>query len=100
MATINKDHIITCPHCGREYLSCEIYSGGSFTGRSTDVVRDALGKLIYVDYTEGQEPDLTEKYICDSCNKAFIIEAIMSFKTKPESEELDFNNQYVSLLDN
>jgi len=91
--------IIKCPHCGWEYLPCEIYLPDYMLGRSDEVVRDPLGKIIYQDYQEGYEPDLTEHYICDNCNKPFVVEGQFTFKVKAEKAELDFSDTSASLLD-
>jgi len=88
-----------CPHCGAEYLPTEIFVPGELLGRTRTVVRDALGKILYVEWEDGEEPTLTETYECDSCGKEFIVEATLSFKTKAQAEELDFSDTSVSLLD-
>lgn len=90
-------HIIACPHCGWEYLPCEIFYPGSSLGKSDSVIRDALGKIIYEDYFE--EPEFQEKYECDNCHKPFVTEVTLNFKACPEKEEFDFSTTTVSLLD-
>ena len=45
------------------------------------------------------EPCFTEHFECEECGKPFVIEANISYKAKEEEEELDFKNEYVSLLD-
>lgn len=62
------------------------------------MIRDALGKIIYQDYDAELEPMQSEKYICDGCGQLFIVEPVLTFKTKKEAEELDFTSDYVSLL--
>ena len=94
-----SNEFIICPHCGAQYLPGEIYTWGSFLGRPTSVLRDALGKILYYEFDEDKEPDLEEHYICDHCDQAFNIEATVQYKSKPEAEELDFKKEYVSLLD-
>jgi DNA-directed RNA polymerase subunit RPC12/RpoP len=94
-----KTSIIKCPHCGAQYLPAEIFIPGSFLGYPDDIVKDSLGKILYEDYKVGQEPDMTEHYICDYCDKPFVIEATLTFKTMEEEPEKDFSTQYVSLLD-
>lgn len=89
---------IKCPHCGREYLPGEIFMPGELLGRSRTIVKDALGKILYVEWEEDEEPTFTETYICDECGKEFIVEATVSFKTKAQAEELDFSDTSVSLL--
>ena len=97
--TIRKTPIIKCPHCGAQYLAAEIYMPGAFLGRPDDLVKDSLGKILYEDYQEDKEPDMIEHFICDYCDKPFVIEATITYKTMEEAPERDFQNQYVSLLD-
>ncbi len=96
--TTRKTPIIKCAHCGAQYLPAEIFMPGAFLGRPDDLVKDSFGKILYEDYREGEEPDMTEQYICDYCNKPFIIEATILYKTMEEAPEKDFSTQYVSLL--
>jgi predicted RNA-binding Zn-ribbon protein involved in translation (DUF1610 family) len=91
--------VIKCPHCGWEYLPGEIYYPGAFLGKPDSVIRDALGKIIYEDYEENEEPNLEEHYECDNCGKSFVVNATISYKSGEEKEELDFSNQFASLLD-
>lgn len=96
----HKTPVIRCPHCGSEYLPGEIYLPGSIIGQPDDVIRDSLGKIIYEDYTtEDKEPNLVEHFICEHCEKPFIIEATVTYKAKKENPENDFSTKYVSLLD-
>lgn len=96
----HKTPVIRCPHCGTEYLPGEIYMPGSLIGQPDEVIKDSLGKIIYEDYhSELREPNMTERFICENCNKPFIIEATVTYKTREEAPENDFQSQYVSLLD-
>jgi hypothetical protein len=97
--TARKSMSFNCPHCGASYLPAEVFMPGAFLGRPDDLVKDAVGKIIYEDYTEGCAPDMTEHYICDYCDKPFIVEATITYKTKTEEPEKDFSSPYVSLLD-
>jgi hypothetical protein len=84
----------------REYLPGEIFMPGSLIGQPQEVVRDGLGKIIYEDYGPAtNEPDLIEHYICDECERPFVVEASVVYRVKEEAPELDFSNKYVSLLD-
>ena len=96
---VHKSAIIKCPGCGAEYLSGEIYMPSALTGHPEDVIRDSLGKIIYEDYRAGLEPSLVESFTCEYCDKPFVIEAVISYKTKEEAPENDFSTKYVSLLD-
>ena len=96
----HKSALIKCPHCGAEYLPGEVYMPNAIIGQPDEVVRDALGKIIYEDYdTPEREPDTTEHFTCEYCDKPFIIEALVTYKTKEEAPENDFKTEYVSLLD-
>lgn len=95
----HKTSVIRCPHCGAEYLPGEIYMPGALIGQPDDLVKDSVGKILYEDYQEGKEPDVVEHYICDYCDRPFIIEATVTYKTREEAPENDFSTAYVSLLD-
>ena len=99
MQITHKSPIIKCPHCGAEYLPGEIYMPGAIIGQPDDIVKDSLGRILYEDYPEGKEPDMVEHFICDYCDKPFIVEATVTYKTREEAPENDFQSQYVSLLD-
>lgn len=96
---IRKTPIIKCPHCGAQYLPAEIYMPGAFLGRPDDLVKDSLGKILYEDYIAGEEPDMIEHFTCEYCEKPFVIEATITYKTMEEAPERNFKEQYVSLLD-
>jgi DNA-directed RNA polymerase subunit RPC12/RpoP len=96
----HKTPVIRCPHCGSEYLPGEIYMPGSLIGQPDEVIRDSLGKIIYEDYyTETKEPNMIEHFVCEYCEKPFVIEATVTYKTMEEAPEKDFSSQYVSLID-
>ena len=96
----HKTAVIKCPYCGGEYLPGEIYLPGSLIGQPDDIVKDSLGKILYEDYsTEDREPNMIEHFICEQCEKPFIIEATVTYRTREEAPENDFTTKYVSLLD-
>ena len=100
MQITHKSAIIRCPHCGAEFLPGEVYMPGALIGQPDDIVRDSLGKLLYEDYfTEDREPNPVEHFTCEYCDKPFVIEAVITYKTREEAPETDFQTQYVSLLD-
>ena len=72
---------------------------GELVGKPDSVVRDALGKIIYLDYNEDEQPAQVAEYICDECGKPFVVEPVIQYKVKKQVEEKDFSNPYVSLLD-
>ena len=98
--TSHKTQIIKCPHCYAEYLPGEIYLPGSIIGQPDEVIRDSFGKIIYEDYfTDSRRPDSVEHFTCDYCDKPFVVEAVITYKSKEEAPEKDFSTKYVSLLD-
>jgi hypothetical protein len=93
-------NVIRCIHCGAEYLPGEIYMPNAIIGQPDDIVKDSLGRILYEDYsTEDREPNTEEHFTCEYCDKPFIIEATVTYKTKEEAPENDFSTAYVSLLD-
>lgn len=97
--TKKTNSIIRCVHCGAQYLPGEIYMPGALIGQPDDVVKDSMGRLLYEDYQEGKEPDMIEHFTCEYCNKPFIVEATVTYRTMAEEPEKDFSSQYVSLID-
>lgn len=96
----HKTPVIRCPYCGSEYLPGEIFVPGSLIGQPSEVIRDSFGKIIYEDYdSEANEPALVEHFTCENCEKPFIIEASVTYRTKEELPENDFSTEYVNLLD-
>lgn len=94
-----KKLFISCPHCHAQYFPGELYMPGALIGQPPEIVKDSLGKVIYVDYLKEENmPNMAESYICDYCNKPFIVEATVTYKASKEAPEKDFSTQYVSLL--
>ena len=91
-----KVNMISCPHCGAQYHPSEIYMPNAFLGKPDDLVKDALGKVIYEDYLE--EPNFVEHYTCDVCEKQFAVTASVTYKSAAETPEADFSTPYVSLF--
>lgn len=90
--------IIRCPHCGYEYIPCEIFMPGDHIGNTSTVVRDALGKILYTEYDEGYEPNQAATFCCEGCGHEFIVETTTTYKAKVQEEELDFSESESSLL--
>lgn len=96
---LDKSTIITCIHCGAEYLAGEVYMPGALIGQPTQgVVRDVLGKIICVEYPDGKEPNKREHFTCEYCNKPFIITADIVYKSTEIPQEEDFSTEYVPLF--
>lgn len=78
--------IIKCPYCNTEYLPEEIFMGDEFLGNRL-VIKDESGKIKVID---GDEPELMSSYICDCCNKKFIVKASVSYEVLKD----DFDEEY------
>ena len=91
--------VIRCPHCGMEFVPAEIFMPGDLIGEPDNVIRDALGRIIYQEYDEGNEPAQVGHYVCDECGKPFTVEPIIMYKVKKEDEAKDFSELSSSLLD-
>lgn len=87
------ENIIKCPYCGYEYTPSEIYYPNEFLGKPKNIYRDIDGKIEKID----KEPNLSETYTCDSCDKTFKVSASVNFVTE-KLEELNFDEDYVSPL--
>ena len=101
LTSIDKKTIIECPHCKAQYLPGEIYMPGAILGHPDELVKDALGKIIYVEYSKDEyEPNLIEHFTCEYCNRPFIVEATSpTYKTREEEPERDFSVRYVPLME-
>ena len=87
---------ITCPYCKAEYTLDEIYIGKYITGHSKDIIKDPTGKIIATTWVE--EPDITESFKCDYCNKEFEVELEIKAGSKEIDDMLDFSKGTVSLI--
>lgn len=96
-----KKLYIECPHCQAQYLPGEVYMPGALIGQPSEIVKDSLGKIIYVDYIKVENmPTPTERFTCEYCNKPFDVEAsFINYKSKEAAAELDFSSPYVPLID-
>lgn len=99
LPSIDKSTIITCKHCGAEYLAGEIYMPGALIGQPKDIVKDALGKIICVEYDDDDNPNKIEHFTCEYCDKPFVVEATVTYKSMTEEPVNDFSSPYVSLID-
>ena len=90
--------VITCPHCHWQYLPGEILYGDNVVGQPSQIVRDALGHIIYEDWKEDCEPLAEEKFYCENCGKPFIVEYELSVKTRAEEQMLDFTDLTTKLF--
>lgn len=107
MCEVNKQGIrlqprrgIRCPHCGWEYDPSELLFPDNVLGQAKpeSIVRDPLGKILYLEYQEGKEPLAEETYYCDNCGREFVIEVDPRYTSKAQVEELDFSETSVKLF--
>jgi DNA-directed RNA polymerase subunit RPC12/RpoP len=85
---------ISCPNCGAEYLTSEIFIPSFVFGKPTDIIKDEDGKILDCG---GQEPDTTETYICDYCGKGF--KAVVKLQYYVTTDKVaNFEEEYVSSL--
>lgn len=89
---------IKCIHCGAELHPAEVFYPEDLLGDPRNIVRDPLGKILYVEYKEDCEPNLVQTFECPECGKQFVVEASVSFKVKKVPVEEDFSSDSVSLL--
>lgn len=89
---------VKCPHCGMEYLPCEIFYPNSLLGVPKNIIKDPLGKILLVEWAEKGEPSPDETFVCENCEHTFVAIANLSFKTEAGPEALDFKHQAVSLF--
>lgn len=96
-----KKLLIECPHCKAQYLPGEIYMPGALIGQPLEIVKDSLGKIIYVDYRKVDAmPNNIESFICEYCDQPFEVEASpITYKAKKAAPEADFSVEYASLID-
>ncbi len=94
MKKSDKLNVITCPHCGMEYLPAEIFVDRAFLGRPTDIERDPYGKILTF---QDKTLDVNEEYKCDNCGREFKVTAKVSFKSFIDEDD-EFDTEYVSPL--
>ena len=91
--------VIKCPHCGQEYAPAEIFMPGELIGKPNEIVRDALGRIIYHEYEDDNMPGQSEHFVCDACKKPFVVEPVITYRVRKEDETMDFSDLSASLLD-
>ena len=87
---------IVCPHCKAEYTLDEIYIGKYITGRSKEIIKDPLGKIIATTWLE--EPDVNETFRCNYCNRDFNVTLDITSESSELNELLDFSKDTASLI--
>lgn len=83
---------IKCPVCGYEYLPSEIFLPDDFTGKQTGIIRDDNGEIIC--FSTKEKPCLEQEFVCDHCNSAFKVKAVISYEVKACPEH-DFDEDYI-----
>lgn len=93
---LNKHVIIRCPKCGYEYLASEIFYPEDLLGKSTDIIRDDNGKIIFLG--NGEEPELTENWECEHCGCEFQAKLNIKGETIYDNN-YDFSDDYQIAID-
>ena len=75
--------IVVCPHCGAEYLPCELLVEDGLLGDAHGIVKDSSGHIIRY---SGNATSIHDSYICDFCNKPFSIDGELSLSTSKEDD--------------
>lgn len=84
--------VIQCPCCGQQYMPGEIFMPKAFFGNQKEIIRKSDGTI---DFYVGDDPDLNETYICDTCGSKLNIHANLSFDVEV-GEEKEFDEEYVT----
>lgn len=89
-----KYEVITCPHCGREYLPAEIFVPRAFFGKPYSIDRYSDGKI---DCFCGSSMNTYETYTCDNCDTTFKVRAKVFFNVEVD-EKTNFNKEFVTKI--
>ena len=84
--------IIKCPVCGRNMLPSEVFLPNSFFGKQSDITRNNSGEI---EFYLGDDMDLDEEYVCDSCLSKLKIHANLSFDVEVAAEE-NYDEDYIT----
>lgn len=74
---------IKCPKCGYEYTLAEIIDGQELLGSPSNIIRDSLNKIIFI---EGDEPIDEIEWQCDKCGEKFKIKVNISANIISEND--------------
>lgn len=94
--------VVKCPYCQYEHELAEVIDPENLTGcaKPSNVIRDPTNtNIIYEEWEEGKEPLTELTYECDKCHKTFVAKFDIKVKTESPAEEVDFDNNSVSLFD-
>lgn len=91
------NNLIKCPYCNYQYLPGEIYDPKSFLGQPKNIVRNQEGEILGF---EGIKSNLEESYICDNCDKEFIINAKITFSTSSSSGDIENTIEQEEFIEN
>jgi len=86
--------IITCPVCGQEYLPSEIFIPNDFFGKQREIHKDESGKIVFY---LGEDMNLEEEYICDSCGAKLKVSTNLSFTV--DSDDKTLEEEYISTFE-
>lgn len=78
--------VIKCPICGAEYMPSEVFIPESFFGKQTEVIRNPDGTM---NFYIGDDMDLVEEFICETCSSKLKINANLSFNVTCVDDTFD-----------
>lgn len=87
--------IITCPICSQQYLPSEVFIPEAVFGKQYDITKSESGEIKFY---LGDDPDLEEEFVCDSCLTKLKITMKMTFDIEQFKEE-DFDEDYTTSID-
>ena len=90
-----RKNTIRCPHCGCEYLPAEIYLPNDFLGRPGEIFKDENGVILGF---QGTDMNTTETFTCWNCDKAFSVEAIVTFKTTATTDMFKEDEDFADVI--
>ena len=93
----DKIKLIKCPKCGYEYHPAEIFFPDDILGKPNQIIRNENNEIEFI---TGDNPELTNQFVCYNCETMLEIEAKVSYKCNVNSM-YDFTEDYSSpILEN
>lgn len=84
--------LVKCPVCGTQYLPAEIFMPDSVFGKQYDITKTETGEIKFY---LGEDPELEEEFVCDSCLTKLKVTMKMSFDVEA-FKEIDFDEEYTT----
>ena len=83
--------VVKCPYCGAEYLVSEIFLPEDLLDKAYTIHKNENG---IIEFVNGKEAELIESYICDYCDKQFIVKASMSYVSMKDDVEEEYVTKF------